>query len=139
MHEFNYPVRHTCISILVSSTERGRFKPFYCNDKYFLSLNSVNSMKAFRKNSTRGSRISQKQKWHKNAPTPPPITATDHLVIPKPNQKSLTFSKHRFFSFVSSCPRYNETRFLMGSGQKPAIVALFGQFVTLARGKRSPK
>ena len=60
MHEFNYPVRHTCISILVSSTERGRFKPFYCNGKYFLSLNSANSMKKFRKNSTRGSRISQK-------------------------------------------------------------------------------
>ena len=31
----------------------GRFEHFYCHDKYFLSLNSVNSVKTFRENSIR--------------------------------------------------------------------------------------
>ena len=34
-----------CGSILVSHRRGGRFEPFYCNDKYFVSLNSPNAVK----------------------------------------------------------------------------------------------
>ena len=36
-------------SIQVCYTIGGSFEPFYYNDKYFLSLNSLKSVKAFRK------------------------------------------------------------------------------------------
>ena len=40
--QFKDPVSHLCLcwccgSILVSHTRRGRFKPFYCNDNYFVT------------------------------------------------------------------------------------------------------
>ena len=46
-----YPVSHMCLAgavvALWSLTEEvaGSTEPFYCNDKYFLSLHSVNSIK----------------------------------------------------------------------------------------------
>ena len=37
---------------LTQEVAGGRFEPFYCNDKYLLSLNSaINSVKTFRDNS----------------------------------------------------------------------------------------
>ena len=43
--QFKDPVSNMCGSILVSYTKGwlgGRFKPFFCNDKCFLSLNLAN-------------------------------------------------------------------------------------------------
>ena len=55
--QFKDTVSHMCLARTVVAslyTGGGRFEPFYCNDKYFLSLNLLNSkisVKTFRKKS----------------------------------------------------------------------------------------